>query len=70
MNIKYAKSTGGFYIEEIHSEIPEDAINITQEEYSELLDGQSCGKKKFHPILVGGHSLLIRINATERKCGS
>lgn len=48
----YAKSTGGFYSTEIHSDkIPEDAVEITEEEYAELLDGQSSGK-----IISAGNS--------------
>lgn len=41
----YAKSTGGFYNREIHgSNIPSDAVEITDEEYTRLLQGQQLGK--------------------------
>ena len=41
----YAKSTGGFYVKEIHGKIiPNDAVEITDEEHQALLDGQSQGK--------------------------
>ena len=41
----YSKSTGGFYDREIHGDnIPEDAVEITNQEHAALLDGQSNGK--------------------------
>ena len=41
----YAKSTGGFYDEAIHGEnIPKDAVEITNEEHTSLLNAQSSGK--------------------------
>lgn len=41
----YAKSTGGFYDQEIHGDsIPKDAVEISADEYRMLLDGQSQGK--------------------------
>lgn len=42
----YSKSTGGFYAAEIHGDsIPADAVEITDEQYAHLLDGQSSGKR-------------------------
>ena len=41
----YSKSTGGFYSKEIHGDnIPYDAVEITKDEHSVLLQGQSEGK--------------------------
>lgn len=41
----YAKSTGGFYDSEIHeNNIPNDAVEITENEYAALMAGQSSGK--------------------------
>lgn len=41
----YSKSTGGFYSAEIHgTNIPSDSVEITNEEYKNLLSGQSEGK--------------------------
>jgi hypothetical protein len=41
----YAASTGGFYDSAIHgSNIPADAVEITQAEHTALFDGQSAGK--------------------------
>lgn len=42
----YSKSTNGFYTKEIHGDnIPVDAVEITHEQHTELLQGQSNGKK-------------------------
>lgn len=42
----YAKSTGGFYITEIHGEnIPSDAVEITDEQHAALLQGQTDGQE-------------------------
>ena len=40
----YSPSTKGFYNSDVNSEIPEDAVKITEEEYCNLYEGQSCGK--------------------------
>lgn len=41
----YAKSTGGFYDRGIHgNNIPADAVEISRETHSALLDGQAKGK--------------------------
>ena len=39
-----SKSTGGFYDITIHTTMPEDVVEITTEQYKELLSGQSDGK--------------------------
>jgi hypothetical protein len=45
MSIFYSKSTGGFYISDIHGKnMPTDAISITKEYYAYLLAGQASGK--------------------------
>lgn len=42
----YAKSTGGFYCPEIHGDnIPSDAVEITDDDYAAILEGQSAGKR-------------------------
>lgn len=54
----YSKSTGGFYLLEIHgANIPKDAIQITEEQRIALAEGEAQGKlikvdKKGRPILV------------------
>ena len=41
----YAKSTNGFYDRNIHGDsIPADAVEITEKEHADLLEGQSLGK--------------------------
>lgn len=58
-NIFYSKSTGGFYAHEIHGDsIPQDCVEISQDEYVGLLQEQSLGKcitagEDGYPILVG-----------------
>ena len=52
----YDKETNGFYIDGIH-DIPDGAIEITDETYRTLLDGQAAGKqiianKQGNPVLV------------------
>lgn len=45
MSRKYSSSTGGFYDIAIHgSNVPADAVDITNVEYTALLEGQSAGK--------------------------
>jgi len=42
----YSKSTNGFYSLEIHGEsMPQDVVEITEEQYASLFDGQANGKK-------------------------
>lgn len=42
----YSKATGGFYDRAIHGDnIPDDAVEITEEEHAALLAGQSAGKR-------------------------
>lgn len=41
----YSKITHGFYDNEIHENLPKDAISIADELYDSLLIGQSMGKK-------------------------
>ncbi|QDJ35821.1 hypothetical protein CBR67_03675 [Bordetella hinzii] len=41
----FSKSTGGFYSPDIHGEaIPDDAVEVTEQEYAALMDGQATGK--------------------------
>ncbi len=41
--IFYSQSNNGFFDDEIHLEIPADAVEITPERHAGLLDGQSNG---------------------------
>ena len=52
----YDKTTNGFYIEGLH-EIPTGAMEINEESYQKLLEGQATGKqiianKQGNPVLV------------------
>ena len=54
----YSKTTGGFYTREIHGDnIPADAVEITAEQHSELIEDQCQGKRIVadeagHPVLA------------------
>lgn len=55
MKIFFSKSAMGFYFDVIHTNIPDDAVKITQLEYQNLLGKQSMGyeitvNKKGKPI--------------------
>ena len=42
----YSKSTGGFYITEIHGDnIPADAVEITSKQHEALIAGEASGKR-------------------------
>lgn len=40
----YSPAHNGFYSPEIHADMPEDCVEISDSEYYALLDGQSAGK--------------------------
>lgn len=71
----YAKSTGGFYTPYINGKnIPDDAVEITDEKYLELLQDQSAGKiitsdDKGNPIAIAPPPLTqeVLISQAERK---
>ena len=42
--MKYSPSTGGFYLPEIHKDIPPDTIDLSEEEYVALYAELSSGK--------------------------
>jgi len=44
MKYFYSPKTSGFYIDEINSVMPDDAIEVSKEDYTMLLDGQAKGK--------------------------
>ncbi|QLG96684.1 tail fiber assembly protein (plasmid) [Pseudomonas yamanorum] len=55
--ILYSKSTGGFYDPAENTFVPQDAIEISDEDHLSLLEGQTTGKlitanKKGYPVLV------------------
>ena len=57
MALHYAKSTNGFYHDDIHEVIPEDAVEITPEHHQSLMDAQATGKviksdENGHPVAV------------------
>ena len=44
MTLYYSQSSGGFYDDQIHSRLPEDAVAISPEQHAALLAGQSTGQ--------------------------
>lgn len=64
MSIHYSPSTNGFYISEINTNIPEDAREITETRWQELLTGQSQGQRLWHddngdPILTDHPEVVL-----------
>ena len=54
--MKYSPSTGGIYIDKIHgNDIPEDAVEITEEEHARLIRGISSD----FSIVVGENGRLV-----------
>ena len=41
----YSAANGGFYLEGVSPEIPEDAMEVSEEKYNELMSGQATGKE-------------------------
>lgn len=54
----YSKSTGGFYDDSIHKTIPFDAVSVTKEEWQNLIEEQSNGKK----IVSNEHGYPISVD--------
>lgn len=57
VKILFSASTNGFYFPPENTDIPNDAVEITEENYAELFEGQSAGKaissdKTGNPILM------------------
>lgn len=53
----YSSSTKGFYVAEIHPEMPNDVIEITEDYYNSLVEGQSnnmqiSADSQGYPILI------------------
>ena len=45
MKLFYSKTTGGFYDDRIHTTIPDDAVEITEDLHASLLDGERAGRR-------------------------
>lgn len=62
----YSPSTGGFFDKDIHGEnIPDDVVDLTEDEWQRLLEGQSQGKR----IVAGqnGHPTLVDYAWTDQE---
>ncbi|WP_171955575.1 DUF4376 domain-containing protein [Stenotrophomonas maltophilia] len=42
--MRFSRSTGGFYDDAVHVGIPTDAVEVSEELYAELMEGQAAGK--------------------------
>ena len=55
-NYSFSPETGGFYLSSLHGDnIPDDAIPISEEHYTALMDGQAEGQRIMSPD--SGHTL-------------
>lgn len=72
----FSETTGGFYSSELHAVLPSDAIQILDEEWGELLQGQSRGKKihvsngsvlAVDPDSLLSEEELVRVNLTRKR---
>lgn len=45
MGKHYSKTTGGFYADDVHAELPADAVDVSDEAYAALFDAQSRGMR-------------------------
>ena len=59
MTYYFSKSTNGFYVDDVHEphQIPNDAVEITDKQHMDLLEGQASGKQitsdeDGNPILI------------------
>lgn len=57
----YSKQTGGFYLKEVHDVIPADAVEICDELYHDLMNGQAEGKH----IVVADNGLPMLVDTVE-----
>lgn len=53
MRIYYSKKEGGFFADEIHIDIPADAVEISETRYRSLLNGMAQGRA----IVTGANGL-------------
>lgn len=51
----YSPNTRGFYVRNLHAQIPEDAVTVSAEEHAALLAGQAAGQAI---MVVGGAAVL------------
>ncbi|MGC0155784.1 hypothetical protein ACPRNU_25265 [Chromobacterium vaccinii] len=69
--IYYSKSTGGFYDDTIHHQIPADAVNISADVYTSMMSGQAAGQviacdAKGNPMLIAPAApTLAQVQATQ-----
>lgn len=68
----YSASKGGFYSNEVHGDSkPSDCVEVTQQEYDELMSGNCQGKaivpdENGRPVLSDGPEVSIPYNVRRR----
>lgn len=67
----FSKDTGGFYDRTIHSVIPANAVEITNELHAQLLEGQAKGRvisagEDGYPLLIDPPQSLASLKSNER----
>ncbi|MDI9240724.1 tail fiber assembly protein [Lysobacter sp. LF1] len=45
MDTFFSATTGGFYLNGLHDEMPEDVVEITPERHASLFEGQAAGRR-------------------------
>jgi len=58
----YSPATGGFYLEGMHEDIPEDAIALSEAEWTALVDGLAQGASI---ISTGAGTLSLQMPAPD-----
>lgn len=54
--MQFSISTGLFYDERIHKDVPGDAVDVTGDQFQELSTGRNAGKQI---VLQAGHLVLV-----------
>ena len=57
----YSAVEKGFYDTEIHANIPEDAVPISDNEYFALMQAQSAKDSALYPSLASSRSRIFRV---------
>lgn len=71
--IYFSKSTNGFFIETINPEMPDDAVEVSEETYNALMAGQQFGGKVIvsdengYPVLITPEVNFIEAAERERE---
>jgi len=60
--MRYSASTNGFYAEDIdYTSVPEDCVEISDEDYVYLIDGQASGNEIVPDLDKPGYPKLVPV---------